>query len=42
MIDVAYVQCMARYNAWQNANLYRVADALPEIERRRDRFFGGA
>jgi len=42
MIDVAYVQRMARYNRWQNENLYRVADALPDAERRRSRgaFFG--
>ncbi len=42
MIDPAYVRRMARYNRWQNANLYGVADALPEEERRRERgaFFG--
>ena len=42
MIDPAYVQRMARYNRWQNANLYGVADALSDEERRRDRgaFFG--
>jgi uncharacterized damage-inducible protein DinB len=42
MIDLAYVQRMARYNRWQNENLYGVADQLPDIERRRDRgaFFG--
>jgi len=42
MIDPAYVRRMARYNRWQNANLYGVADALPDEERRRDRgaFFG--
>jgi uncharacterized damage-inducible protein DinB len=42
MIDVAYVQRMARYNRWQNANLYGAADALPDEERRRERgaFFG--
>ena len=28
MIDTAYVQRMARYNRWQNANLYGVADTL--------------
>lgn len=37
MIDVAYVQRMARYNRWQNQNLYSVADTLPEDERRRNR-----
>jgi len=42
MIDVAYVQRMARYNRWQNENLYGVADALSDDERRRARgaFFG--
>jgi uncharacterized damage-inducible protein DinB len=42
MIDLAYAQCMARYNRWQNANLYSVADTLSDSERRRDRgaFFG--
>src|SRR5262245_41939313 len=42
MIDLAYVQCMARYNRWQNDNLYGVADTLSDAERRRDRgaFFG--
>jgi uncharacterized damage-inducible protein DinB len=42
MIDVSYVQCMARYNRWQNDNVYRVADSLSDAERRRDRgaFFG--
>jgi len=42
MIDLGYVQCMARYNRWQNANLYDAADTLSDAERRRDRgaFFG--
>jgi uncharacterized damage-inducible protein DinB len=42
MIDVAYVQRMARYNRWQNENLYGVADTLSDAERRRERgaFFG--
>ena len=42
MIDVHYLQCMARYNRWQNAKLYGAADALSDAERRRDRraFFG--
>ena len=30
MIDPAYVQRMARYNRWQNANLYGVADTLSD------------
>jgi uncharacterized damage-inducible protein DinB len=42
MIDTAYVQRMARYNRWQNQNLYGVADTLSDDERRRERgaFFG--
>ena len=42
MIDPAYVQRMARYNRWQNQNLYGIADALPDEERRREcgAFFG--
>ena len=42
MIDPAYVQRMARYNRWQNENLYGVADRLSDAERRRERgaFFG--
>jgi len=37
MIDRAYVQRMARYNRWQNENLYGVADAMSDIERRKER-----
>lgn len=37
MIDGAHVRLMARYNRWQNENLYGVADGLPDSERRRDR-----
>jgi uncharacterized damage-inducible protein DinB len=42
MIDRAYVQRMARYNRWQNQNLYAVADRLSAAERARERgaFFG--
>jgi uncharacterized damage-inducible protein DinB len=42
MIDRAYVQRMARYNRWQNLNLYSVADQLSAEERQRERgaFFG--
>jgi uncharacterized damage-inducible protein DinB len=42
MIDLPYVRRMARYNRWQNQNLYGVADTLPDDERRRERgaFFG--
>ena len=42
MIDPAYVRRMARYNGWQNQNLYGCADGLSDAERRRERgaFFG--
>jgi uncharacterized damage-inducible protein DinB len=42
MIGCSYVQRMARYNRWQNENLYGVADRLSDAERRRERsaFFG--
>jgi uncharacterized damage-inducible protein DinB len=42
MIDRTYVARLARYNRWQNENLYGVADRLPDEERRRERgaFFG--
>jgi uncharacterized damage-inducible protein DinB len=42
MIDGAYVARMARYNRWQNENLYGVADKLSDDERRGERgaFFG--
>ena len=42
MIDPSYVRQLARYNRWQNENLYGVADALSDAERRRERgaFFG--
>ena len=37
MIDGANVERMARYNRWQNENLYSAADRLSEIERCRER-----
>jgi uncharacterized damage-inducible protein DinB len=42
MIDSTYVQRMARYNRWQNENLYGVADRLADEARRQERgaFFG--
>lgn len=42
MIDLAYVQRMARYNRWQNENLYGAADRLSDAARRQERgaFFG--
>ncbi len=42
MITTAYVQRMARYNRWQNENLYGAAARLPDSELKRERgaFFG--
>jgi uncharacterized damage-inducible protein DinB len=42
MINPGYVLRMARYNRWQNENLYGAADTLSDEERRRERgaFFG--
>jgi len=42
MIDRAYVQRMARYNRWQNENLYGAAERLSPEERQCERgaFFG--
>lgn len=42
MIDSEYVRRMARYNAWQNRNLFGAAATLNETDRRTDRgaFFG--
>ena len=37
MITPSYVQLMARYNAWQNASLYKAADELTPAERQKDR-----
>ena len=37
MIDVSFVQTMARYNAWQNESLYGAADGLGEDARRENR-----
>jgi uncharacterized damage-inducible protein DinB len=37
MIDGGYVVRMARYNRWQNQNLYSAADRLSDEERRRER-----
>jgi len=38
MIDLAYVQRMALYNRWQNANLYGVADGLPDLRINKNRY----
>jgi len=42
MIGPVYVQRMARYNRWQNENLYDAAERLSPEERERERgaFFG--
>jgi uncharacterized damage-inducible protein DinB len=42
MIGVDFVRRMARYNRWQNENLYGAADGLTDEERHRERgaFFG--
>jgi uncharacterized damage-inducible protein DinB len=42
MIDTAYVRRLARYNRWQNQNLYGCADGLSDEARRREcgAFFG--
>ena len=37
MIDPAYVQTLARYNRWQNENLYAAAATLTDAQRREDR-----
>ena len=37
MITPEYVQTMARYNQWQNRNLYGAADRLDDMARRKDR-----
>ncbi|MGA8653979.1 MAG: hypothetical protein WB677_25770 [Xanthobacteraceae bacterium] len=37
MIDGAYVVRMARYNRWQNEDLYGAADRLSDTDRRRER-----
>lgn len=42
MITPAYVQLMARYNAWQNLSIYTAARGLSTEDRQQDRgaFFG--
>jgi len=42
MISAAYVQTMARYNTWQNRNVYDAAGKLTDAQRRENRgaFFG--
>jgi uncharacterized damage-inducible protein DinB len=42
LISIAHVRLMARYNCWQNKNLYEAADRLPDAARRKNcgAFFG--
>jgi len=42
MISAAYVQTMARYNTWQNQNIYQAAASLSDAQRKENRgaFFG--
>jgi uncharacterized damage-inducible protein DinB len=42
MISPSYVRAMARYNAWQNVNVYQAAGRLTDAARREERgaFFG--
>jgi uncharacterized damage-inducible protein DinB len=42
MIGTGYIERMARYNRWQNENLYSCADRLSDEARRQERgaFFG--
>ena len=42
MITPAYAQTMARYNTWQNSNIYGAAGRLDDSNRKSDRgaFFG--
>ena len=37
MIDIAYLQTMARYNRWQNGSLYAAANTISDEARRADR-----
>jgi len=42
MIGKPFVEQMAKYNRWQNANLYRCGNQLSDADRKRERgaFFG--
>ena len=42
MISTSYVRTMARYNTWQNANVYGASEGLSDAQRKMDRggFFG--
>jgi uncharacterized damage-inducible protein DinB len=35
-VSPAFVRAMARYNAWQNANVFRAADGLSDQQRKSD------
>lgn len=37
MVDLRWVQMMARYNAWQNDSIYAAADKLDDTVRREDK-----
>jgi uncharacterized damage-inducible protein DinB len=37
MISPSYVRTMARYNAWQNANIYGASGRLSDAQRKEDR-----
>lgn len=42
MITPSYVGTLARYNSWQNTNIYGASEALSDAQRKEDRgaFFG--
>lgn len=42
MINLTYIQTMARYNCWQNQSIYGAGDLLSDDDRKLDRgaFFG--
>ncbi|WP_045835085.1 DinB family protein [Hyphomicrobium sp. 99] len=42
MISPSYVRTLARYNSWQNTNLYGASESLSDAQRKEDRgaFFG--
>ncbi len=37
MLDPSYVRMMARYNAWQNANVFGAGARLTDAQRKEDR-----
>lgn len=42
MISPSYVRTLARYNSWQNTNIYGASESLSDAQRKEDRggFFG--